>query len=382
MKRRRFGLFLTMVAALMSLAVLFNGCDWFDDDDGGGGGGNGATTAKYVVVANTYGKPEGNLSVYKIQSDGTLTFQDNVAVSSGEPSMILLHPNKKFVYVASHNGSIHAFSFDVDSGALAEIEGSPYEYGSVYINMAITPDGKFLYVTDTSNGETQLFGVDNTTGELTFVDYFYTNGAHGIAMHPTGKFLFVGGNWEYGDGELFAFEIDPGTGNLTPAPGSPIAPGDPIPNWVWLQTSPDGKYLFGAGGSVGGTWSIDNVTGELTELHIEDTSAWYIKTLVIPPTLPYLYTAGWDNNSIGAYKANEDGTVDEVAGSPFAAGMNPKALTVTGDSKYLYVANYGDNKYGESSVMAYSISGSTGQLTKIGTYDTPYAFPKNLVAIP
>lgn len=382
MKRRRLGLFLTLVAALISLAVLFNGCDWGDDDDEVVGG-NGATTAKYLVVANTYGQPDENLSVYKIQSNGTLTFQDNVAVSSGAPSMILMHPNEKFVYVASHNGSIHAFSFDVDSGALAEIEGSPYEYGSVYINMAITPDGKFLYVTDTGNGETQLFGVDNTTGGLTYMNYFDTYGAHGIAMHPTGKFLFVGGNYEYGDSELFAFEIDPDTGDLTPAPGSPIAPGDPIPNWVWLQTSPDGKYLFGAGGSVGGTWSIDNVTGELTELRIEDTSDWYIKTLVITPTLPYLYVAGWDNNNIGAYKANEDGSVDNVAGSPFSAGTNPKALTVTGDSKYLYVANFGYNNSPSSSVMAFSISGSTGQLTKIGTYDEfPSAYPKALLAIP
>ena len=379
MKQPRFGLILAMGVALMSLTVYFLGCG---GGSTGGGGGNGPTASKFVVVANTYG-PE-SLSVYKILPDGTLSFQDNVAVSGGEPSMILAHPNKEFVYVASHNGYIHVFSFSVDNGALTEIESSPYDYGSEYINMAITPDGKFLYTTDSYSSETQVFGVDNTTGELNYLESYEVSGSHGIAMHPTGNFLFIGGDTSWsGNGELFAFAIDPATGALTPAPGSPIVSEGTIPDWVWLQTTPDGKYLFGAGNVVGGVWSIDNVTGALTTLEITDVGDgnWEIKNLVITPTLPYLYVAGFDNNSISAYKANEDGSVDNVVSSPFAAGENPKCMAVTEDSKYLYVANYG-NKAGDSSIMVYSIDPSTGTPSRIGTYGTAGAHPKHLVVLP
>jgi len=394
MKRRRLGIFLTMVVALMSLAVVFVGCDWFNDDDEGGGGGNGPTTAKYVVVANTGNPPyadatgaTGNLSVYKIQSDGTLTFQDNVALFNGKPSMILLHPNKKFLYVANHTGDINVFSFNVDTGALTEIEGSPYNNSESVglINLAITPDGKFLYTADSRNWETQVWAVDNTSGGLESLGSYEVAGAHGIAMHPTGKFLFIGGDLEWGNGELFAFAIDNTTGELTQV-GSTLTPiiGEGYPgDWVWLQTTPDGKYLFGAGYELGGIWGIDNVTGALTELHLEDTYNSGIVNLVIAPTLPFLYVAGFDDNTISAFKANEDGSVDNVVGSPYTTGSGPKCLTVTGDSKYLYVANFDwQSKGANGSVMAYSISRSTGQLTIIGTYMTPGTFSKNLVAIP
>jgi 6-phosphogluconolactonase (cycloisomerase 2 family) len=382
MKRRQLGLLLAMLVAIMSLAVVFVGCDWFSNDEESNNN-NGATTSKFVVVANTYGQPDENLSVYKIQSNGTLKFQDNVALSDGEPTMILLHPNKAFLYVSTGYGSIHVFEFNADNGALTEIEASPYTSDGNYINMAITPDGNFLYVTDSWNSAVVYYGVDNTTGELTYEDSYSVSGAHGIAMHPTGEFLFVGGDWEDGSGELFSFAIDPETGALSQPEGSPIQPGgESYGAWVWLQTTYDGNYLFGAGAIYGGVWAIDNVTGVLTELLLEDTNDWFIKNLVIAPTLPYLYVAGWDNNSIGAYKANEDGTVDNVAGTPFKAGQNPKALTVTGDSKYLYVANYGD-KFETSSVMAYMISRSSGKLSKIGTYDDfCTAYPKAILAIP
>jgi len=396
MRSRRFAALLVTCFVLLALPLVYLGCNWFDDDEAGG---NGPTTSKYVVVANTYGLwPQGgvggNLSVFKINSNGTLTFQDNVDLLPGEnePTMIALHPNKKFVYVASQWSGvtkysyINVFSFNDNTGALTEIftVQNPHKHDGT-LNLAFTPDGKFLYTTDPWWSEVQVFGVDNTSGALEYLGFYGVEGAHGIAMHPTGKFLFVGGNWEYGNGELFAFEINTATGELTPAPGSPLQPriGEgPYGAWVWLQTTYDGNYLFGAGARYGGVWGIDNVTGQLTELHLENQYYWRIKTLVVTPTLPFLYVAGWDNNSIAGYKANQDGSVDNVVGSPFAAGENPKSLTVTGDSKYLYVANYADIDEENGSVMAYSIARSTGVLTKIGTYKTPYTQSKNLLAIP
>ena len=187
MKQRRFGLSLAMVVALMSLAAYFLGCGGGGD---GGGGGIGPTTSRFVVVANTNA---GNLSVYGIESNGTLRFVDNVAQSTGtEPSMVLLHPNEKFLYVANHDGVISIFAYSADNGALTETAGSPTLHGDTPINMAITPDGKFLYVTDQGAFQVHIFGVDNTTGNLTFSESVAVNDVHSIAMHPSGDFVSVG----------------------------------------------------------------------------------------------------------------------------------------------------------------------------------------------
>lgn len=381
MKQRRLGLFLTMVAALISLTVAFVGCNWFSDDDEGGGGGNGATTSKFVVVANTYG---GNLSVYKINSNGTLSFVDNVTPSTAtEPSMVLLAPNQQFLYVASHDAYVSIFSYNSATGALTETEGSPVEIGSEPIQLAITPDGRFLYVTDQGESLVHIFGVDNTTGDLTFSESVTVSDIHSAAMHPSGNFIYLGTESD----EIWAYAINTDNGSLTAVEGTPFT-STVSPTWVWLQTSPDGKYLFGAGQDVSGVLAIDNVTGGLTEVGLGDTSAWLPKSLVVAPTLPFVYSGNWDNNSIGAVKANIDGSVDNVAHMPFAAGVTPKSLAITDDSKYLYVANFGydgtaSNKAGEGTVWAYSVNRSSGALSRIGTYELGLgAGPKFLVTLP
>jgi 6-phosphogluconolactonase len=380
MKRRRIGLFLIMAVAFMSMAVVFVGCDWFsDDDEGGGGGGNGATTSKFVVVANTDG---GNLSVFKIKSDGTLTFQDNVALSSAtKPSMVLLSPNKLFLYVASHDGYINIFSYNSATGALTETEGSPAEYGSEPIQLAITPDGKFLYVTDQGDSQVHIFGVDNTTGDLTYSESVDVSDIHSVAMHPTGNFIYLGTESD----EIWAYAIDADTGSLTAVEGTPYF-SDFGATWVWLQTTPDGKYLFGAGQDYSAVLAIDNVTGGLTQVALDNTSAWFSKSLVVAPTIPFLYTGNWRDNSIGAYRTNEDGSTDNVAGMPFATGDFPKSLAIAGDSKYLYAVNFGyqidpTDLTGEGSLTAYSVNRSSGVLTRIGTYTYP-AGGKYIVTLP
>ena len=378
MRRRRLGLFLTVGAVLMSLAVVFVGCDWFSDDDESSSG-NGATTSKFVVVANTDG---GNLSVYKIHSNGTLTFQDNVALSSAtEPSMVLLSPNKRFLYVASHDAYINIFSYDSATGALTETEGSPVAIGSEPIQLAITPDGKFLYVTDQGDSQVHIFGVDNTTGDLTYSESVDVSDIHSVAMHPTGNFIYLGTESD----EIWAYAIDADTGSLTAVEGTPYF-SDFGAAWVWLQTTPDGKYLFGAGQHYGATLAIDNVTGGLTQVALDDTSAWFPKSLVVAPTIPFLYTGNWRDNSIGAFKANSDGTVNNVVGMPFATGDFPKSLAIAEDSKYLYAVNFGyqndpTSLSGEGSLTAYSVNRSSGVLRLIGTYTYP-AGGKYIVTLP
>ena len=378
MKQRRIGFYLVMAIALMSLTGYFLGCGGGGD---GGGVGNGPTTSRFVVVANTWA---GNLSVFKIEANGTLSFVDNVAQSTGtQPSMVLLHPNKQFLYVANHEGVISIFSYNSDNGALTETEGSPMEYGIEPINLAITPDGKFLYCTDQEAYQVHIFGVDNTTGDLTYSESVDVDDIHGVAMHPTGNFIYLGTESD----EIWAYAINTDNGSLTAVEGTPYY-SDAGAAWVWLQTTPDGAYLFGAGQYYGCVMAIDNVTGGLTELALESTADWSPKSLVVAPTIPFMYSANWDDDSIAAFKANSDGSVDNVVGSPFAAGVAPKSVTITEDSKYLYVANFAYDstlspKAGVGTVQAFSVNPSSGALSRIGTYELGLAAgPKFLTTLP
>jgi len=80
-----------------------------------------------------------------------------------------------------------------------------------------------------------------------------------MAVHPTGKFLYVASE---GD-NLSAFTINPTTGALTPIAGSPFDVG-PVPFGVAVDQS--GRFLYVSNrnaGTVSG-FRIDDATGALT----------------------------------------------------------------------------------------------------------------------
>jgi len=143
MRQRRIGLFLAMVVALVPLTVYFLGCG-----GGGSGGGGGVTTSRFVFVANS---DASSVSVFRIQDNGALESLDNVALAADSyPTMIALHPNGKFLYVVNSNASggewgdnasIGAYAYSADTGAIAEIEGSPFGWPLD----GRTGGGSFLY---------------------------------------------------------------------------------------------------------------------------------------------------------------------------------------------------------------------------------------------
>jgi DNA-binding beta-propeller fold protein YncE len=76
----------------------------------------------------------------------------------------------------------------------------------------------------------------------------------------------------------------------------------------------------------------------------------------------YLYATDYVGNNVLAYTI-ASGVLTPLAGSPFKAGTNPTAIAVDQKYSFAYVANATD-----STITAYSMS--TGKLTSLGTYST------------
>jgi len=81
--------------------------------------------------------------------------------------------------------------------------------------IAIHPNGKYLYTSNRGHDSIALFSIDNHTGSLTLVDHFSTQGKapRNFEIDPTGKFLFVA-NQETNN--IVIFRIGPNSGRLTP----------------------------------------------------------------------------------------------------------------------------------------------------------------------
>jgi 6-phosphogluconolactonase len=81
--------------------------------------------------------------------------------------------------------------------------------------IAIHPNGKYLYTSNRGHDSIALFSIDSKTGTLTAGDHFPTQGKapRNFEIDPTGKFLFVA-NQETNN--IVVFRIDLNSGKLSP----------------------------------------------------------------------------------------------------------------------------------------------------------------------
>lgn len=132
----------------------------------------------------------------------------------------------QFVYVTSTaDNALTLFSRDATTGALTQLV--VYQDGVAGVDglqsassVKMAPDGKHLYVTGQGESSVAIFGVDESSGELTYIDKV-TNGvddianlvgARSLAISPDGRYVLVSA---ITSDSVTAFSRDAATGLLT-----------------------------------------------------------------------------------------------------------------------------------------------------------------------
>src|SRR5579859_2862025 len=126
---------------------------------------------------------------------------------------LVFEPSGKFAYAPGSDGNIRVYSVDPVSGVLTSISGgiaiTSFGVNSSIGQSAVDPTGRFLYVVD--GGTTNLlnaFKIDGTTGALSTIASSPTiatgSGPFGIAVTPNGKYVYVTNS---GDSTLSAYKI-------------------------------------------------------------------------------------------------------------------------------------------------------------------------------
>ncbi len=171
------------------------------------------------------------------------------------PRHFLISKDNKFVYVLSElHGTVTTFALDGNTGALTEVSvasGLPPESKLVpgaprlpvgspgappprntdndiwAADIQMTPNGKFLYISERTSSSIGAFTVDGTTGKLTYVSSTPTERQpRGFAIDPSGRFMVVSG--EKSD-TISVYAIDQTSGALKLINKYPTGKGS---NWV------------------------------------------------------------------------------------------------------------------------------------------------------
>jgi 6-phosphogluconolactonase len=339
--------------------------------------------SKFVYVANS---GDGTVSGF------TLDDETGALVSMGDPfnaGLGAMHaisdPEGKFLFVANNEDatiSVFAIDIDGDTGALSEVDGSPFTTGDSPWCTTVSPDGKFVYVR--CDDEIDGYSLDADTGVLTPLDgspFDVPGESSDIIVHPSGRYLFTASS---STDLLYVFSIDAETGDLTGATNSPYtltADGYDTIEPYGLSVNPTGEYVF-AKGEIGPStifgFKLDINEGTLTAAegspYVDLPGDDSFHGLTFSPTLNVLYVIFYDDDTYdtAAYDIDlESGSLDPVAGSPYTFFPEPiegetrggDQIAVSRNGKWAFSTNYDGDLIAEM-----SIDSDTGGLTFVNTF--------------
>jgi 6-phosphogluconolactonase (cycloisomerase 2 family) len=161
------------------------------------------------------------------------TSQGSIPARPGAgPRHAAFHPNGVFSYVINElDSTVAAYAFDADSGALTPLQviaSLPAEFAgrSTGAEIAVAPDGKFVYASNRGHDSIVIFSADPNTGLLTTIGWEPTQGRQPrhFALDPSGTFLYVANQ---ASDSITTFAIDGTTGRLTPT-GQVVHTGSPV----------------------------------------------------------------------------------------------------------------------------------------------------------
>jgi len=154
----------------------------------------------------------------------------------------------KLVYVAnSGSHSVSGFTLDDATGALTPLAGSPFAASGSHSDVVVHPSGRYLFTAGKNTDVLHVFAIDEATGALTEADgspYALAAGTYptGVAVNPTGEYVFVKG--ELAPSRIHGYRIDIDTGALTEAAGSPYTELPGSSAWHGLTFSPTLDVLY------------------------------------------------------------------------------------------------------------------------------------------
>jgi trimeric autotransporter adhesin len=361
------------------------------------------TTNNYAISGSVSGLTGAGLvlqtngaNALSIAGSGTYTFA-TLPSGSAYAVTVLTQPGNPSQTCSVGNGSGTVISADVTNVSIT-CSTNLYTVGGVVTglngtalmlqdnggdNLTVAANGNFTFGTKIASNMTyavtvgsaptnpaQFCRVSNGAGTVTTANVTTV----AINCSNTGKFIFLTNPFDNnGNGSVAAFTINPLTGALTAAAGSPYAPVEIDP--YALALDPGGQYLYVANSASALVSTYGIGAGGALTLDVSTATSGAPTNqpfaLAVDPAGPYLYVGSNDNpnGTLEAYAINA-GVLNPVTGvlasSTYPSGNIPYAVAVDPINALLYATNYYD-----ATMVGYAL-GAGGLLSAVP--GSPFAF--------
>jgi 6-phosphogluconolactonase len=277
------------------------------------------------------------------------------------PSFIAIHPKGKFLYSANrgnskglpNTGSVTAFSIEQSNGKL-HLMNEQASLGNGPCHISTDATGKLLFVSHYNEGALTVFNIepDGSIGSLSDSIRFKGNGvhqrqekshAHAAVVSPDNKFLYV---TDLGTDRVYCFSINLATGKLTPSeqPFITVKAGSGPRHFTF---QPDGRYAYLVEEltSTVCVLSCNKQTGALTifQDQVKTLPPNFLGTntsadIHVDPTGKYLLMSNRGHESLAVFSINKKGRI-ALHGHVNTNGSKPRNFLIDPRNEFVMVAH-------------------------------------------
>ena len=240
-------------------------------------------------------------------------------------------------------------------GALTPVPGSPFPGGFDPAGVAVDILGRVAYVVNNPGpGSISAFHIKKDGALTPIAGSPFPAGANptSIAVDVLGRFVYA---TNFADGTISAYRIGL-YGALTQLASSPFPAAGAAP--IFIAVDLLGRFAYeadfggGFGGGIGGGVSAYRIgaDGGLTPIAGSPFAAGVDpRCVALDPLCRFAYVANVNAsfqpnaNNVSAYSIGPDGALTPVTGSPFPSGTEPISVAVDFFGRFAYVTNAGDN---------------------------------------
>jgi len=330
----------------------------------GSGGGAPRETFAYVASGAFGAAEEGKVTVFKLNRETASLDSVGDVPAGGLASFMAFDLERHRAFVADEeNGGVVSFAVEVSTGKLSSLGATPHSNHPV--NLAISPDGKFLLGANYNEGSVDLYPISVEGKSGASVQTLATGShAHGLLFDAQGRLLVSNEGSDNISHVLLSGErLSLGT----PATSDSFSPRH-------MALGADGKvYVVSErGDSVTAYSSGASGLAQLWQEKRLDQGSPTDNTggdIHLTPNGKFLYATnrGTSNTIVGF---DISGAAPVLLGHVSSEGTTPRNFTIDPEGEFLLVANHGTKK----SLAIFRI-GSDGKLTKekvVETDFTPY----------
>ncbi|MFC0229496.1 6-phosphogluconolactonase [Serratia aquatilis] len=179
---------------------------------------------------------EDRIRLFNLSLEGKLTPHSQEAVSTAAgsgPRHMAFHPNSKFAYCVNElDGTVDVLAIGENGGQytlVQTLDAMPADYNGTRwgADIHLTPNGRFLYVSERAASILTIFSVSEEGGEVAVVSHQTTEEQpRGFNIDHSGRFVISAGQKS---DHIEVYEIDQHNGGLTALARYPVGKG---PMWV------------------------------------------------------------------------------------------------------------------------------------------------------